>query len=72
MTSQVVEKLKSVAAKYDELTRLLSDQAVQSDATAYRTHAKALAELEPLVDRYREYERLSSQLTDAREVAASS
>src|SRR5436190_17248339 len=72
MTPQVVEKLKSVTARYEDLTRLLSDPAVQSDATAYRTHAKALSELEPLVEKYREYDKLSAQLAEAREVAASS
>jgi peptide chain release factor 1 len=71
MSPQVLEKLKSVAARYDELTRLLSDPAVQSDATAYRTHAKALAEAEPLVERYRRQQRAEALLADAREVASS-
>jgi peptide chain release factor 1 len=71
MTPQVLDKLKATAARYDELTRLLSDPAVQSDATAYRTHAKALAEVEPLVERYRRYERIAADLADARDMAAS-
>ena len=71
MTPQVLEKLKSVAARYEDLARLLSDPAVQSDATAYRTHAKALAEVEPLVEHYHEHQRAEAQLAEAREVAAS-
>jgi peptide chain release factor 1 len=71
MTPQVLEKLKSVAARYDELTRLVSDPTVQSDAAAFRTHSKAIAELQPLVDRLQEYEHASRQLADAREVAGS-
>ena len=53
MTPQVREKLKSVAARYEELTRLVSDPAVQADPPTYRTHAKAIAELQPLVDHHR-------------------
>jgi peptide chain release factor 1 len=68
ITPQVLEKLKSVAARYEELTRLVSDPAVQADPPAYRTHSKALAELQPLVDGFREYERACDKLAQAQEV----
>ena len=68
VTPQVLEKLKSVAARYEELTRLVSDPAVQADPPAYRTHSKALAELQPLVDGFREYERAGDKLAQAQEV----
>jgi peptide chain release factor 1 len=71
MTPQVFEKLKATAARYEDLSRLLSDPAVQADATAYRTHAKALAEVEPLVEHYQAQQRAQAQLAQAREVAAS-
>ena len=71
MTTSVLEKLKSVQGRYEELTRLVSDPAVQSDPPTYRTHSKALAELQPLVDRYREYLQAQDELAQAREVAAS-
>ncbi len=71
MTSQVRDKLRAVAARYDELTRLISDPAVQADPPTYRTHAKALAEAEPLVECLRDYEKTERELADAREVAAS-
>ena len=71
MTPQVIEKLKTVSAKYDELTGLVSTPAVQADAAAYRTHSKALAEMQPIVDGFREYERVENQLAQAREVAGS-
>jgi peptide chain release factor 1 len=71
MTPQVLQKLKATAARYDELTQLLADPAVQSDATAYRTHAKALAEAQPLADRYHEQQRAAAQLSEARDMAAS-
>ncbi|HEY7476232.1 MAG TPA: peptide chain release factor 1 [Vicinamibacterales bacterium] len=71
MTPQVFEKLKSSAARYEELTRLVSDPAVQADPPTYRTHSKALAELQPLVDGFREYERARDGLAQAQEVAGS-
>jgi peptide chain release factor 1 len=70
MTSQLVEKLRAVADQYQELSRLLSDPAVQADSTAYRTHARALAEIEPLVERYERYQRAAAELADARDMAA--
>jgi peptide chain release factor 1 len=71
MTPHVLEKLKTVAARYDELTALVSTPAVQADGAAYRTHSKALAEMQPIVDGFREYQHVENQLAQAREVAAS-
>jgi peptide chain release factor 1 len=72
MTPQVREKLKSVAARYEELTRLVSDPAVQADPPTYRTHTKALAEMQPLVDCHTSYMQAEQELQGARELAASS
>ncbi len=72
MTPQVHEKLKSVAARYDELTRLVSDPAIQANPQTYRTHAKELSELEPMVEALRRNDQLTDELSQAREVAAGS
>ena len=69
MTDQVLGKLRAAAARYDELTRLLSDPAVQADATAYRTHSKALAEIQPTVECFREIQQVQQELAGARELA---
>ena len=69
MTPQVHEKLKSVAARYDELTRLLSDPAIQANPQIYRTHAKELSELEPMVEALHRNDQLTHELSQAREVA---
>ncbi len=65
----ISDKLKSVESRYDELASLLADPAVQSDAAKYREHAKALAELEPLVEKYREFVAVDQQLVEAQELA---
>ena len=70
MTPQVLGKLKAVEARYEALTGLISDAAVQADPPTYRAHSKALAELQDLVDRFREYTRLQESANEARELAA--
>jgi peptide chain release factor 1 len=71
LTPQVREKLKSVAARYDELSRLVSDPAVQADQPTYRTHTKALAEIQPLVDGFAAYRHAEDELRSAQEIVAS-
>jgi peptide chain release factor 1 len=70
MTPQVLAKLKAVAARYQELTRLVSDSAVQADSTKYRTYSKEIADLQDLVDRYADYQQRATELAEAREMAA--
>ncbi len=64
----MLDKLNSVEARYAELMALLGDPGVQSDTNKYREHAKALAEIEPLVDKYREFKVVSQQLREAQEL----
>ena len=47
----MLDKLESVERKYTELSSLLANPTVQADQAEYRKHAKALAEIEPLVER---------------------
>ena len=61
----MLDKLNAVEARYGELATLLADPAVQSDATKYRDTAKALSEIEPLVEKYREFKGVDQQLRDA-------
>ena len=65
------DKLTSIETRYTELIGLLADPAVQADPSAYRSHAKALAELEPLVERFRAYKSAVQQLVQAEEMARS-
>jgi peptide chain release factor 1 len=71
MTPQMMGKLKAVETRYEQLLTLVSDPSVLSDASAYKTHSKALAEARPLVEKYREYGQLTDELTQARDLAAS-
>jgi peptide chain release factor 1 len=51
--------------------RLVGDAAVQADPPTYRTHSKALSDLQPLVERFREYTQVDAELAQAKELAAS-
>jgi peptide chain release factor 1 len=65
------DKLNAVEARYGELMALLADPAVQNDATKYRDNAKALSEIEPLVEKYRKFKIVDQQTRDAQELVRS-
>ena len=64
------DKLQTEEQRYEDLMRLLGTTEVQSDPAEYRKNAKALAELEPLVERFREYKTIVNDITGAEELAA--
>ena len=64
------DKLTAEENRYEELSRLLSTAEVQADPNGMRKHAKALAELEPLVEKYREYKTVASEIAQAEEMLA--
>jgi peptide chain release factor 1 len=66
----MLDKLLSVESKYNELLTLLGDATVQADPGQYRTHARALAEIEPIVEKFREYKSVVSEITQAEELAS--
>ncbi len=64
----MLDKLHSVEANYEELMALLASPSVQSDSNEYRKHAKALAEIQPLVERFREYKGVLTEMAQAQEL----
>jgi peptide chain release factor 1 len=67
----MLDKLNSVEKRYTELAAALADPAVQGDTAEYRKQAKALAEIEPLVEKYREYRGVAGQIEQAEELIES-
>ena len=63
------DRLTAIETRYDELMRLLGDAGVQSNPDEYRKHAKSLAELQPLVETFREYKRVLIEITQTEELA---
>jgi peptide chain release factor 1 len=63
------DKLATEEQRYEELMRLLGTSQVQSEPQEYRKHAKALAEVEPLIERFREYKAVVRNLAETEELA---
>jgi len=62
------DKLLNVENKYDELMTKLGTSEVQADAAEYRRSAKTLSELEPLVQKFREYKNVDQDIKGAEEL----
>jgi peptide chain release factor 1 len=57
------DKLSAVEAQYEQLMAEIADPAVQGDTAKFRSHSKALAEIQPLVDHFRQYKEVVAQIT---------
>ena len=66
----MIDKLSSVEAQYVDLMTRLGTTEVQSDQAEYRKASKALSELEPLVEKYREYKTVQKDIEDAESIVA--
>ena len=64
----MLDKLRAVEARYDQLSAEMADPVVQADTTKFRTHSKALSEMQPLVDAFREYKTVVEQVAATQEL----
>ena len=62
------DKLATEEQRYEELMRLLGTSEVQSEPQEYRKHAKALAEVEPLIERFRDYKTVARGIAEAEDL----
>jgi peptide chain release factor 1 len=70
--TNMFDKLSSVEARYEELSTKLGTVELQSDVTEYRKAAKTLSELEPLVDKFRQFKSVEQDIAGAEELARGS
>jgi peptide chain release factor 1 len=56
------DKLAAVELKYDQMMAEMAEPAVQADAAKFRSHSKAVADMQPLVDKFREYKDVVAQI----------
>jgi len=61
----MLEKLKAVEKRYEELTRLMADPEAAQNYERVAEYAKERADLEDIVDAYREYQVASEELEGA-------
>ena len=64
------DKLATEEQRYEELMRLLGTTEVQSDPSEYRKHAKSLSDVEPLIERFREYKTVVGDIAQTEGLAA--
>lgn len=62
----MLEKLAGIEARYEELNRLLADPQVVTDPNRVRAYAQEQAELDELVQKYREYRAIEQALRETR------
>ena len=62
----LVDKLRTVEARYDELTQQLADPEVVSDSKRYQKTAKAHSDLGELVSKFREYKDLERGIAETK------
>jgi len=63
------EKLEQLEAKYEEVTRLLSNPEVLADTARYQKHAKTHRDLLAVVEKFREYKGLRVAIADTKQMA---
>lgn len=62
------QKLEDVEKRYIELTKKISDPEVISKQNEWREYMKEHAEIEPIVEKYREYKKTESAYNEAKEM----
>ncbi|HYV20761.1 MAG TPA: peptide chain release factor 1 [Verrucomicrobiae bacterium] len=60
------ERLDTIAARFDSLGAQMADPAIVGDPDRYRQIAKSYSDLEHVVGRYREYQKVEGEIGDAR------
>ena len=64
------DKLTTVERQYEAIMERLGSPELQGDPSEYRKQSKSLAEIEPLVERFREYKTLVRDIGQTEELAA--
>jgi peptide chain release factor 1 len=64
----MLDKLHQVERRYDELSQKMADPAIAANPTKYREANKERLKLEPVVVLFREYRRVESELSGAKDL----
>jgi len=62
---EMLERLESLEAKFDQLARQMGDPALVSDQERYRQTAKSYADLEKIVSKFREFKDVLRQIRES-------
>lgn len=64
----MIERLKKIKEKYEELTKDLVDPDILADMNVWQKKSKEQSELTPLVEKYDEYVKVKNDMADAEEM----
>ena len=62
------QKLEDVEKRYEELTKKISDPEIISKQNEWREYMKEHAEIEPIVEKFREYKKTKESFEEAKEM----
>lgn len=62
------DKLDFIQEKYNELSLKVSDPEVINDQVVWQKHIKEMSDMEPIVNKYREYKKTKDGLADTKEM----
>ncbi|MCR5182255.1 MAG: PCRF domain-containing protein, partial [Clostridia bacterium] len=62
------DKLKFILEKYEELSLKVSDPDIIANQPVWKKHMKELGELEPVALKYKEYQKASEEMAQAKEM----
>ncbi|MFQ7474095.1 MAG: peptide chain release factor 1, partial [Anaerovoracaceae bacterium] len=62
------DKLDFITEKYDELAQKVSDPEIINNQPVWQKHVKEMGEMEPIVNKYKEYRKAKTDLADAKEM----
>ena len=62
------DKLDFILEKYEELSRKVSDPDVINNQKLWQKHIKEMGEMEPIVNKYREYKKAKEAVAEAKEM----
>ncbi len=64
----MLDKLAASESRYEQLMSEMADPAVQADTAKFRTHSKELAEMQPIIEHFREYKDVAAQIAATEEL----
>ena len=64
------DKLAAIERQYDEVMDRLGTSEVQGDSSEYRKLAKSLSDIEPIVQRFREYRTVARDIAQTEELVS--
>ena len=64
----MLDKLTAAESRYEQLMAEMADPTVQADTVKFRTHSKELAEMQPLIEHFREYKDVAAQFAATEEL----